>query len=98
LKRILVASLPSGAPDERKQMTISHSDNKKLSDSLRSVDLALAPLRELQKSDDPLLGEFAIALIEQMELVKKKLTRVVGLIGDDSAVEPAVAKAFDFLN
>lgn len=81
-------------------MAISHSDNKKLSESLKSVDLALAPLRELLKSDDPLLGEFAIGLVEQMEIAKKKLTRVVGLIGDDSMSEQSAttAKAFDFLD
>ncbi len=81
-------------------MTISHSDNKKLSESLKSVDLALAPLRELLKSDDPLLGEFAIGLVEQMEIVKKKLARVVGLIGDDSMADHSATtgKAFDFLN
>jgi hypothetical protein len=81
-------------------MAISHSDNKKLSESMKCVDLALVPLRELLKSDDPLLGEFAIGLVEQMEIVKKKLARVVGLIGDDTSVEQteAGAKAFDFLS
>lgn len=81
-------------------MAISHSDNKKLSESLKAIDLALAPLRELLRSDDPLLGEFAVGIVEQMESVKKKLTRVIGLIGDDTSVEQteATAKAFDFLN
>ena len=81
-------------------MTISHGDNTKLSDSLKSIDLALTPLRELVKSDDPLLGEFAIGLVEQIEIVKKKLARVVGLIGDDSMADHSATtgKAFDYLN
>lgn len=56
---------------------LNASDQENLIKSSQCANLLVQDLRELVKSDNPLLGEIAIEILQQTVLLEQKLNRLV---------------------
>lgn len=64
---------------------INSNDAEKLVKSSQSANLLVQDLREMVSATDPLLGEFAIEILEQAVEIEKRLNRIKAIASPDVA-------------